>query len=235
MGKRKRAFELKYSVVMETLLFETMERPPRSIEFSFKDLERWGYNLAKGTRENKPAYFLVEIEDAHKVGDQFKEGERSFEIETMLDKFPEDTKMFGHIEMAEGTAWFALEFKGEVSERQLGYIPASELLLYYLSKHHLDYLIKTLQGVGIMTELEFSKGQSGRAIPREDIPAKFKKFLRSAHKIGKDMGCARVALTYFGQNKDGKDRFRINWLVPTLSLMELDRAKKIDKLLKNLE
>jgi len=75
------------------------------------------------------------------------------------------------------------------------------------------------------------RGQEGNPCPVDRLPKIPRHFLREARRVEKEMGFGRIALAYFGENKDKDARFRVSWLVPTIALFELDIAEKIDKLL----
>jgi len=75
------------------------------------------------------------------------------------------------------------------------------------------------------------RGQEGKPYPFEKLPNVARRFLREAKKVEKEAGFGRVALAYFGENKDGEPRFRVSWLLPTIALFEIDIAEKADKIL----
>jgi uncharacterized protein (UPF0128 family) len=55
--------------------------------------------------------------------------------------------------------------------------------------------------------------------------------LREAKKIEKEAGFGRIALSYWGENKDVEPRFRVSWLLPTIALFDNSIAEKTDKTL----
>ncbi len=231
MGKRAKAFEIKHAMVLETLVFETVGVPPTEIEFQYRDLKRWGYDLIAGRRDGHPSHFLAEVEDRRRAGDRYQAEGESFEVDAVLDTLPRGTRLTGSIETVDGTAWLALSLTEAEDGRPLARVPAAELLLYYLSKHGLSALVGALENVGRLTELVRARGQVGRAQPYERLPAGFRHFLREARSLERELGSGRVTMAYFGENKDRKRRYRVSWVVPTLALFELNRAEKMDQIL----
>ncbi|RME34428.1 MAG: TIGR00703 family protein [Gammaproteobacteria bacterium] len=231
MGKRARAFEVKYASVLGTLVYELEGEIHESLRFTYRDLKRWGYDLVKGTRDGRPAHFLVEEEERHKAGDAYEEAGESFAIDQVLDALPEESRLLGRIEMIDGTAWLALALDGGEGEQELWRVPAAELLLYYLSREGLHELLAALDNVGTRTGLIRSRGQIGKALPHHALPRSFVNFLREARKLGREIGDSRITLACFGENKEGRQRYKLGWTLSTLALFDRNRAEKIDRLL----
>ena len=232
MGKRSRTFELKHATLLHTRVFEDGDEAPETIEFTYGDLKRWGYDLLSGTRNGQPAWFLAEEEDKRRAGDRYEDEEGvAFEVEALHEALPKDTKLMGRMVRRDGQARLALALEGAVQETWLAEIPAAELLLYYLSKKGLFRVMGALRDVGKLTTLEASHGQEGRAEPLEKLPRVFHRVLHDARKLNRELGAGRIALVGFGQAKDRRWRYRMLWMTPTLSLFDINTAEKIDHLL----
>ncbi len=235
MGKRARAFEVKHASVLGTLVYELEGETPDRVRFSHRDLKRWGYDLVSGTRDGRAGHFLVEVEEQRRAGDAYQEEGKAFVIDAILDALPENTRLIGRIEMDDGTAWLALSLEDQAGEQSLGRVPAAELLLYYLSKEGLHNLLAALDNVGTRTGLVRSRGQSGKALPHHALPRQFTGFLREARKLGRETGDSRITLACFGENKEGRQRYKLGWTLATLALFDRGRAERIDRLLGALD
>ncbi|HFE53958.1 MAG TPA: TIGR00703 family protein [Bacteroidetes bacterium] len=222
--------ELREIQALNTLVFETLGQPEREREFKFKSLKRWGLDLIAGKRGGKATFFTAEY-GKHKAGDVYSEGGEEFEVAEILQEMPKDKKVFAHIEMQEGTAYIVAQLREGEENIEILRVPAASMLLAYFKKHRLPNLIEAFRNVGTATELVKQRGQEGKPVPYEALPNVPRRFLREAKKVEKEAGFGRVALAYFGENKDGDARFRLSWLLPTIALFELDIAERADKLL----
>ena len=222
--------ELREIQALNTLVFETLGQPEREREFKFKSLKRWGLDLIAGKRGGKTTFFTAEY-GKHKAGDVYSEGGEEFEVAEILQEMPKDKKVFAHIEMQEGTAYIVAQLREGEENIEILRVPAASMLLAYFKKHRLPNLIEAFRNVGTATELVKQRGQEGKPVPYEALPNVPRRFLREAKKVEKEAGFGRVALAYFGENKDGDARFRLSWLLPTIALFELDIAERADKLL----
>ncbi len=222
--------ELRELQVLNTLVFETLGSPEKEREFKFKALKRWGLDLILGKKEGKEAYFVAE-EGKRKAGDKYTEEGIDYEVNEIIYEMPKNKKLFAHIEMSDGKAYLVGELREGEENMEILRLPAGSLLLAYFKKHRLFNLIEALRNVGIATELVKQRGQEGKPYPFEKLPNVARRFLREAKKVEKEAGFGRVALAYFGENKDGDARFRVSWLLPTIALFELDIAEKADKIL----
>ncbi len=231
--KRERLLELKERLFVETLVFENLGDPAGERIFRHRDLRRWGFDLLSGRRRGRPDRFLAPAAEGRRPGEVYERDAERFEVEEVLEELPPDTRLVGRILMRDGRAWLRLTLEG-AEEAALGELPAGELLLGYLraSRHH--RLLASLHDLGRLAELTRSRGQEGRAQPFDQLPGNFRQFLRQAREIGRVLGAGRVALAYFGRNKDDEPRYRLSWLVPTLALFDTDTAEKIDRLLDSL-
>jgi len=92
-------------------------------------------------------------------------------------------------------------------------------------------VIEALRSVGTAAGLIKQRGQEGRPVPFQQLPNVARRFLRGARDVEKEARFGRVALAYWGENKDGDARFHVSWLLPTIALFDLSIAEKADKLL----
>ncbi len=232
MGKRSRTFELKHGTLLHTRVFEDGDDAPETVEFDYGDLRRWGYDLLSGTRDGKAAWFLAEEEDGRRAGDRYEDEEGAvFEVEALHEALPKDTRLIGRMVHREGQARLALSLEGAVQEARLAEIPAAELLVYYLDKKALFRVLGALRDVGSLATLEASHGQEGRGVPLDALPRVFHRALHDARRLNRRLGAGRIAFSGFGRAKDGRWRYRMVWMLPTLALFDLDVAEKVDHLI----
>ena len=222
--------ELRELQALNTLVFETLGQPEKEREFKFKSLKRWGLDLILGKKGGEETYFVAEYGKRAK-GDVYEEEGVKYEVSEILEELPKNKKLFAHIEMENGRAYLVGELREGEHNIEILRLPAASLLLAYFKKHRLHHLIEALRNVGTATELVKQRGQEGKPYPFEKLPNVARRFLREAKKVEKEAGFGRVALAYFGENKDGDARFRVSWLLPTIALFEIDIAEKADKIL----
>ncbi|WP_456396355.1 TIGR00703 family protein [Desulfurobacterium sp.] len=222
--------ELREIQALNTLVFETLGQPEKEREFKFKSLKRWGLDLIIGRKNGKETFFVSEY-GKRRAGDIYDEGGIHYEVTEILYEMPKNKKLFAHIEMESGRAYLVGELREENENIEILRLPAASLLLTYFKKHRLHHLIESLKNVGTATELIKQRGQEGKPYPFERLPNVARRFLREAKKVEKEAGFGRVALAYFGENKDGDPRFRVSWLLPTIALFEINIAEKADKIL----
>ena len=236
MPKRSRVMDIKQASMLETRVFEDgcmdNDAMDTTVEFKFHDLKRWGFDLFSGKCSGDRAWFLAEVEDSRRAGDRWEAGARSYQAEVLHDALPEGAKLLGRLAMREGRARLLLALEGV--EEALADIPAAELLIYSLSGEGHMAVLGALRDVGRMTALEASHGQGGKAISLSELPTTFHRTLREARALGRKTGGGRIALAGYGQARDGRHRYRIHWLLPTLALFRSDVSSKVDKLLDTL-
>ncbi len=226
--------ELKETIALNTLVFETLGQPEKEREFKFKSLKRWGLDLILGKKGGKETYFVSEY-GKRKKGDVYEEEGITYEVSEILEEMPKNKKLFAHIEMENGRAYIVGQLREGEDNIEILRLPAGSILLAYFKKHRLHALIEALKNVGIVTEFVKQRGQEGKPYPFEKLPNVARRFLREAKKLEKEAGFGRVALAYFGENKDGDPRFRVSWFLPTIALFEIDLAEKADKILAAFE
>jgi len=226
--------ELREIQAINTLVFETLGQPEKEREFKFKSLKRWGLDLIYGKKNNENTYFVSGY-GTKKVGDVYKEGENTYEVMEILTDLPKDAKLYAHIEMFNGVAYLIGDLKLKDKTIRIIELPAGSVLLAYLKKHKLFKIIEALRSVGTASELIKTRGQEGKPYPYDKIPPKFRQFLKEAKKVEKEAEFGRLSLAYFGVNKDKDDRYRLSWLLPTISLFEINIAEKVNKLLEAID
>ena len=221
---------LREEQVLNTLVFETLGQPEKEREFKLKSLKRWGFDLILGKREGQTTFFTSKANE-REVGEKYEEEGIKFEVEEILTELPKNKKIFAHIEMFHGTAYLIGELREGEENIEILRVPAGVVLLTYFKKHKLHHLIEAIKNVGTATELVKHRGQEGKPVPYDKLPNVARRFLRGAKDVEKEAEFGRVALSYWGENKDGDARFRVSWLLPTIALFDINIAEKADKLL----
>jgi len=222
--------QLRELQAINTLVFETLGQPEKERQFKVKSLKRWGFDLLLGKKEGRHTYFTAET-GSRKVGDKYTEEEIVYEVEEIIHELPKSKKIYAHIEMIHGRAYLVGELREGEKSIEILKVPAGSIILAYFKKHKLHNLIESLKNVGTALELVKHRGQEGKPVPYEHLPNVARRFLRGAKDLEKEAGFGRVALSYWGENKDGDARFRVSWLLPTIALFDIDIAEKADKLL----
>ena len=222
--------QLRELQAVNTLVFETLGQPEKEREFKLKSLKRWGFDLIFGKKDGKSTFFTAET-GKKAVGDIYEEDDIKYEVEEIIYELPKNKKIFAHIEMFQGRAYLIGELREGDENIEILRVPAGVVLLTYFKKHKLHHLIEALRNVGTATELVKQRGQEGKPVPYENLPNVARRFLRGAKDVEEEAGFGRVALSYWGENKDGDARFRVSWLLPTIALFDINIAEKADKLL----
>ena len=222
--------QLREFQTINTLVFETLGQPEKEREFKLKSLKRWGFDLLFGKKGGEVTYFTAETGKREK-GERYTEDEISYEVEEILAELPKNKKIFAHIEMLNGRAYLVGELREGEDNVEILRVLAGSILLAYFKKHKLYNLIEALRNVGTALELVKQRGQEGKPVDFNHLPNVARRFLRGAKDLEKEAGFGRVALSYWGENKDGDARFRVSWLLPTIALFEISIAEKADKLL----
>ncbi len=225
-----KVLELREIQALNTLVFETLGQPEKERKFKFKSLKHWGLDLISGKKGGKETYFVAEFGRRH-AGDTYEEGGVKYEVNEILYEMPKNKELYAHIEMRDGASYIVGQLREGKENIEIIRLPAASLLLAFFKKHKLYHLIEALKNVGIAAELFKQRGQEGKPYSFEKLPNVPRRFLREAKKIEREAGFGRVALAYFGENKDGDARFRVSWLLPTIALFEIDIAEKADKIL----
>ncbi len=225
-----KATELKELIALNTLVFETLGKPENERNFNFKSLKRWGLDLIKGKKQGVETYFTSQA-GQHGEGESFDESGSHYEVHEIMDRMPARKKIYAHIQMINGRSFLVAQLREGDENIEIVRLPVASILMAYYKKHKLFNLAAATSNIGTAVELVKHQGQVGKPVTFEKLPDKVKRFLREAKKIERQTGFGRLALSYFGKNKDGDDRFRLSWLLPTIAIFDLDIAEKIDKLL----
>ncbi len=221
--------DLKETQALNTLVFETLGQPEKAREFKLKSLKSWGFDLLYGKKGGKSCYFTSE--KTRKAGDKYTEGGVEYEVEKVVSKLSAEQKIFANIEMEFGRAYLVAELWEEEGSTEILRVPAASLLVALFKKNRYGNLLEAMRNVGTTTELIKKRGEEGKPLPYEELPGDVLKFLRKAKSIEKDAGFGRLALAYFGENKDRRPRFWLSWLLPTIALFDLELASKVNKCL----
>jgi hypothetical protein len=218
--------ELRREMALNTLVFETLGQPEKEREFKLKELKKWGFDLIFGKKNGEETFFAS---TDRKEGDKFETQGDNYEVVEILKELPKNKKVYAHIEMIEGRAYLCVDLREGDDNIEILRIPAGEVLLAYLKKQKLFQIIEALRNIGSASVLLKKKGDEGKPYPFEELPPLFRRFLRDCKKVEKEMEFGRIALAYFGENKEGIQRYWMEWMVPTIALFDGKIAQKIDK------
>ncbi len=221
---------LKEVQALNTLVFETLGSPEKEREFKFKELKRWGFDLIRGKIGGKDTYFTAET-GRRKVGDKYTVEGVEYEVSEILSDLPKNKKLFAHIESYDGRAYIVCQLREGEENLEILRVPAASLILSFFKKNKLNQLVSYMRNVGICIEFVKQRGQEGKPVPFEELPTVARKFLRTAKDVEKEAGFGRIALAYYGEDKEMKPRYRISWLLPTIAMFDLEIAQKADKAL----
>ncbi len=222
--------DLKEQMLLNTLVFETLGKAEKEREFNVKSLKKWGFDIIFGKKNNKETYFTYKS-DIKKEGEKYEENENSYEVIEILKELPKNKKVYAHIEMMEGVAYLCVDLREEEENIEILKLPAGEILVAFLKKHRFNHLLNSLKNIATATSLAKHNQEEGKPLSFNELPPVPRRFLREAKKIEKEMGFGRVALSYFGEDKDGKARYRLEWMVPSIALFDEHISNKIDKAL----
>ncbi len=224
--------EIREAMLLNTLVFETLGEPQKEREFKIKALKKWGFDLILGKKNGESTYFTAK--EGKESGQKYEEEGISYEVVEVLKELPKNKKIFAHIEMIEGRAHLCVDLREGEENIEILRLPAGEILLAFLKKHKFIKVIEALRNLGSAASLVKHHGEEGKPLPFEELPPVPRRFLRDAKKIEKEMGFGRIALAYFGENKEGKARYWMEWMVPTIALFDEHISQKIDKTLVEL-
>ncbi len=215
---------------LNTLVFETLGQPEKEREFKFKELKRWGFDLIRGRKGGVETYFTAE-EGKRKVGEKYEEEGVEYEVSEILTELPKNKRLYAHIESYSGRAYIVCQLREGEENIEILRVPAGSLVLSFFKKNKLNQLVAHMRNVGICVEFVKQRGQEGKPVPYEELPSVARKFLRTVKDVEKEAGFGRVALAYYGEDKEMKPRYRISWLLPTIAMFDLEIAQKADKAL----
>ena len=196
--------ELKEAMLLNTLVFETLGNPENERRFKLKSLKKWGFDLVFGKRDGEETYFATAN---RQEGERYESDGEEYEVIEILKELPKDREVYAYIEMIEGQAFLLVDLRKGEENIPVLQLPAGEILLAFLKKHKLTKVIDALRNLGSAASLVKHHGEEGKPLPFEELPPLPRRFLRDAKKIEKEMGFGRIALAYFGENKDGRARY----------------------------
>ena len=220
-------------IVLESILngsvFERYESFPSEVKFKVRTIRRWGFDLARGTRNGEDAYFLVRSGE-HGVGDEYEEDGVTYRIAEILEELPPKKRIRFRIDVSDGRAYLT-GFVDAEDEEIVFSIPAVELLHIYAETNGFAELWNHLRSVGRTVEIEKRHGERGKSLPRDAWPGEFRDAYRRLRDVVKDTSFGRVALEYFGRSEDGKHRYRLSLILPALAILDDEIARAVEKAL----
>ncbi len=216
--------------MLNTLVFETLGQPEKERQFKFKELKKWGFDLIFGRRGGRETYFTTET-DKRKVGEKFVEEGVEYEVVEILKDLPKNKRLFAHIESYNGRAYIVAQLREDDEDVEILRFPAGVVVLSFFKKNKLNQLVAHMRNAGICIEFVKRRGQDGKPASYEELPSVARKFLRTAKDVEKMAGFGRVALAYYGEDKEKKPRYRISWLLPTIAMFDSEIAQKADRAL----
>ena len=225
--------EKRHQRALNTFVREHWTDIPEEIEVKLRSLKAWGFDLIFGLRGGQEAVFVSETEKGRQVGDVYEEGGETYEVREILTELPRGAKLLIRVGLEERRGVIRAFYRDPNGvETLLFTLPAAELLLAYFKKRGFGKLLEAFHSSGLTTEFIQKRGEEGKAYPFEMLPNKMRRALREARDIiRKRTESGRFSLVYFGENKDGDDRYFATWLVPTIRLFDVDVAERIDKML----
>lgn len=218
--------DLQRAMLLNTIVFETLGEPQKEREFKLKTLKKWGFDLVFGKEGENEVLFMTQD-----TKESFEKEGTTYKIVEIVQELPKNKKIFAHIEMVEGEAYLCVDIRENEENTEILRLPAGEILIAYLKKHQFSHILNSLHNLASAAALIKHQGEMGKPLPFQELPPVPRRFIREAKKIEKEMGFGRLALAYFGENKDKKHRFWMEWMVPTIALFDEHIAQKIDKTL----
>ena len=228
----------KETAALGTLVFETIGQPEKAREYNVKLLKRLGIDLLYGMKGGELTYFSAATEDGRKAGDTYVDEEGiQYEVKSVVEELPRNAKLWARIEGYHGIAYLVVDLVIEddnLEEPQVIEVlrtPAASLMLAFFKKNKWTHLIDAFSNVGVSVAFELSRGSKGRLHTFDELPNVVRRFLREARKLEKRVGYGRIEFAYLGENKDGKMRFKMRWMLPATALFDRNIAEKADKVL----
>ncbi len=228
--------ERKHQQLLNTFVREMWEAIPLDMEVKLKSCKAWGFDLIRGLRQGEEAVFVSPSEKKRHEGDRYEERGESFEVHQLIKDLQPGEHLYIRVTQEERRGVIRAFFEDEKRKRsELFNLPAAELLLAYFKKQGFVHLLEAFHSSGLTTEFIQKRGEGGKAYEFEALPNNMRRALREAKDvIKKDFRAGRFSLVYFGQNKNGDDRYVATWQLPTIRLFNIDLSEKVDKLLATL-
>jgi uncharacterized protein (TIGR00703 family) len=220
-----------------TLVFETLGQPEKAREYSIKLLKRLGIDILYGMKGGELTYFSAPTADKRVAGSVYTDEEGvTYEVKEVVEKLPEGKKLMARIEGYHGTAYLVVDLITEdenLEETSIEVVrtPAASLMLAFFKKNKWPNLIEAFSEVGVTTVFRKSRGQGGKPHTYDMLPNVVRRFLREARKLEKRIGFGRISFAYFGEDKEENPRYRMEWMLPTTALFDMNVAEKADKIL----
>ncbi len=227
----------KHQQALHTYVREVWGPIPDEVEVGLRSLKAWGFDLIFGLREGVETVFVADQTAGRKAGDRYTEGGAAMEVLEVVRELPKGARIRVRVDLEDRRGVVRAAYQpARGSATPLFTLPAAELLLAFFKKRGFGKLLEAFASSGLTTEFVQGRGQPGRAVPFDALPPKMRRALREAQDtLKKHAGVGRFALAYFGKNKDGDDRYRASWLLPTVKLFDLALAEHVDKLLAALD
>ncbi len=232
-----RDLKIQHQRMINTFVREKWGEIPNEIEVKLKSLKAWGFDLLSGIKGGQQCMFVADEDDKRKKGDIYEEQGETCEVNEVVEKLPKGSKIIVNVELEDRRGIVKAFYRDDNGKENLLFsLPSAELLLVYFKKRKFNNLLNAFHSCGLTTEFIQKNGDQGRAVDYDELPQQMKRALREAWDIiRKKTSVGRFTLAYFGQNKDKKDRYIVNWIVPTIYLFDLDIAEAINKQLNYLD
>jgi len=214
------------------VVFERYESLPSEVKFKVRTIRRWGFELARGTKDGEDAYFLVRSGE-HEVGDEYEEGGATYKIAEILEELPHKKRIRFRIDVSGGKAYL-VGFVDAENEDIVFTIPAIDIIQLYAQNNGFRELWNHLRSIGRTVELVKRHGERGRSYPIDAWPGEFRDAYRRFKDVVKDVGFGRIAIEYFGRSEDGKHRYRMSLILPTLAILDDEVARAVERALDEL-
>ncbi len=223
--------------MLNTFVREKWGDIPNELEVKLKSLKAWGFDLLSGIKGGESCVFVADEDDKRKKGDIYEEQGETCEVKEVIENLPKGSKIVINVELEDRRGMIKAYFKQEDGRENLLFsLPSAELLLVYFKKRGYDNLLKAFHSCGLTTEFIQKNGDQGKAYDFDELPPEMRRALREAWDlIRKKTKVGRFTLSYFGKNKDNKNRYIVSWVVPTIYLFDVEIAENLNKLLKILD
>ena len=221
----------KQEVAEHTYVRELWGPLPQEVEIKLKNLKALGFDLLRGLRGGRPTVFVADEAQHRRVGDIYEQAGERYEVQEVVSEMPRATRLLLRVQLEDRRGVVRAFYRAESGEETLLFeLPAALLLLTFFKKRGYAHLLTTFHSSGLTTLFLRKRGEEGKALPFATWPPKFRRALREAGDIlRKFTGTGRFTLAFFGQNREGKDRYVALWLVPTVQLFRTEVAEHLDK------
>ncbi len=221
----------KQEIAQHTYVRESWGPLPLEVDIKLKNLKALGFDLIRGLRGGRPAVFVAPEEAHRRTGDVYQEQGEQFTVQEVLVEMPRATRLLLRVGLEDRRGVVRAFYRAESAEETLLFeLPAASLLLSFFKKRGYAHLLSSFHSSGLTTLFLRKRGGEGKPIPADQWPPKFRRALREAQDLLKKfLSSGRFTLTYFGTDREGKDRYEALWLVPTVQLFRSPVAEHLDK------